>query len=59
MHPNISFIKFADVKLPEMVEIPGKGYVQFGEDNLYPNMLLEKLNKSSKTTGLFWVRLIT
>jgi hypothetical protein len=52
MHPNISFIKFADVKLPEMVEIPGKGYVQFGEDNLYPNMLLEKLNKSSKHNGI-------
>jgi len=47
MHPNISFIKFADVKLPEMVEIPGKGYVQFGEDNLYPYQLLEKLNISS------------
>jgi DNA-binding Lrp family transcriptional regulator len=52
MHPNISFIKFADVKLPEMVEIPGKGYVQFGEDNLYPNQLLEKLNKSSKHNGI-------
>jgi DNA-binding Lrp family transcriptional regulator len=52
MHPNISFIKFADVKLPMMVEIPGKGYVQFGEDNLYPNMLLEKLNKSSKHNGI-------
>jgi DNA-binding Lrp family transcriptional regulator len=52
MHPNISFIKFADVKLPEMVELPGKGYVQFGEDNLYPNMLLEKLNKSSKHNGI-------
>jgi DNA-binding Lrp family transcriptional regulator len=52
MHPNISFIKFADVKLPEMVEIPGKGYIQFGEDNLYPNQLLEKLNKSSKHNGI-------
>jgi hypothetical protein len=52
MHPNISFIKFADVKLPMMVEIPGKGYVQFGEDNLYPNQLLEKLNKSSKHNGI-------
>jgi hypothetical protein len=52
MHPNISFIKFADVKLPEMVELPGKGYVQFGEDNLYPNQLLEKLNKSSKHNGI-------
>jgi hypothetical protein len=52
MHPNISFIKFADVKLPMMVELPGKGYVQFGEDNLYPNQLLEKLNKSSKHNGI-------
>jgi hypothetical protein len=52
MHPNISFIKFADVKLPQMVELPGKGYVQFGEDNLYPNQLLEKLNKSSKHNGI-------
>ena len=52
MHPNISFIKFADVKLPAMVELPGKGYVQFGEDNLYPNFLLEKINKSSKHNGI-------
>jgi len=52
MHPNISFIKFADVKLPQMVELPGKGYIQFGEDNLYPNQLLEKLNKSSKHNGI-------
>jgi hypothetical protein len=35
-----------------MVELPGKGYVQFGEDNLYPNQLLEKLNKSSKHNGI-------
>jgi len=34
------------------VELPGKGYVQFGEDNLYPNQLLEKLNKSSKHNGI-------
>ena len=52
MHPNVSFIKFADVKLPAMVELPGKGYVQFGEDNLYPNFLLEKINKSSKHNGI-------
>ena len=35
-----------------MVELPGKGYVQFGEDNLYPNFLLEKINKSSKHNGI-------
>ena len=52
MHPNISFIKFADVKLPELVEVPSKGYVLFGEDNLYPNQLLQKFNKSSKHNAI-------
>ena len=52
MHPNISFIRFADVKLPELVELPSKGYVSFGEDNLYPNQLLQKFNKSSKHNAI-------
>ena len=45
---RISFISFADMKLPEMKEVPNKGYISFGEDNLYPNELLRMFNKSSK-----------
>ncbi len=33
MQNRVSFIKFADVKVPVMKELPNKGWVLFGEDN--------------------------
>jgi len=52
MQNRVSFIKFADVKVPVMKELPNKGYVLFGEDNKFPNMLLTMFNKSSKHNGI-------
>ena len=52
MQNRVSFIKFADVKVPVMKELPNKGWVLFGEDNKFPNMLLNMFNKSSKHNGI-------
>ena len=52
MRNSVSFIKFADVKVPVMKELPNKGWVLFGEDNRFPNMLLNMFNKSSKHNGI-------
>jgi DNA-binding Lrp family transcriptional regulator len=52
MQNRVSFIKFADVKVPIMKEMPNKGWVMFGEDNKFPNMLLTMFNKSSKHNGI-------
>ncbi len=52
MQSRISFIKFADVKVPVMKELPNKGWVLFGEDNKFPNLLLNMFNKSSKHNGI-------
>jgi DNA-binding Lrp family transcriptional regulator len=52
MQNRVSFIKFADVKVPVMKELPNKGWVMFGEDNKFPNMLLTMFNKSSKHNGI-------
>jgi DNA-binding Lrp family transcriptional regulator len=52
MQNRVSFIKFADVKVPVMKEVPSKGWVSFGEDNKFPDMLLTMFNKSSKHNGI-------
>lgn len=52
MRHSVSFIKFADVKVPVMKELPNKGWVLFGEDNKFPNLLLNMFNKSSKHNGI-------
>jgi DNA-binding Lrp family transcriptional regulator len=52
MQNRVSFIKFADVKVPVIKELPNKGWVLFGEDNKFPNMLLNMFNKSSKHNGI-------
>jgi len=44
---SFGVMKFADSKIPEFKKIVGKEYVAFGEDNLYPNYLIELYNKSS------------
>jgi len=40
------------VKVPVMKELPNKGWVLFGEDNKFPNLLLNMFNKSSKHNGI-------
>jgi DNA-binding Lrp family transcriptional regulator len=49
---QVSFIKFADFKLPELVEMSGKAWIYYGEDNLYPNELLRMFNKSAKHNAI-------
>lgn len=52
MQNKMLVVKFADVALPKLSENKSKGYVNFGDDNKYPNMLLEMFNKSSKHNGI-------
>ncbi len=40
------------MKVPVMKELPNKGWVLFGEDNKFPNLLLNMFNKSSKHNGI-------
>ena len=49
---NLIFLKFADVKVPLFKENRAGEYVRCGENNLYPNELLEKFNKSSKQNAI-------
>jgi hypothetical protein len=44
--------KFADSRVPEFKELPGKDVIQFGEDNAYPQYLLYLYNKSSKHNAI-------
>jgi hypothetical protein len=45
-------IKFADSKVPEFKELPGKDIIQYGVDNAYPQYLLHLYNKSSKHNAI-------
>jgi ribosomal protein S25 len=49
---GLSFIAFADVKLPQLIEKKGEGWIRFGEDNDYPDHLLRMFNKSSKHNAI-------
>jgi len=44
---NISVVHFAEYNLPSIVEHSNKNYIEFGDDNLYPQYLLELYNGSS------------
>ena len=44
---NISVIHLAEYNLPTITEVNNKDWVQFGDDNLYPQYLLELYNGSS------------
>lgn len=45
---NIFILKFAEAKQPEYKEKSGAGYIEFGNDNQYPEYLLSLYNKSAK-----------
>lgn len=49
---GLSFVAFADVKLPQLIEKKGEGWIRFGEDNDYPDHLLRMFNKSSKHNAI-------
>lgn len=47
MKPNLSVIHFSSIEIPKFVEVRGKDWVNFGEDNLYPEKLIELKNSSA------------
>jgi DNA-binding Lrp family transcriptional regulator len=49
---NIFVLKFADSKVPEFKEVRNKDWVLYGEDNDYPQYLLNLYNKSAKHNAI-------
>ena len=47
-YKNIITVKFAQAEQPKFEEKKGKGYIEFGEKNNYPNYLLDLFNASPK-----------
>jgi len=47
MRPNLSVIHFSSIEIPKFVEVRGKDWVNYGEDNLYPEKLIELKNSSA------------
>lgn len=45
---NISVVQLADVKIPDFKEMPGQKHISFGEDDKFPDDLVELFNKSAK-----------
>ncbi len=45
---NIFILKFSEAKQPAYKEKAGAGYIEFGEDNQYPEYLLSLYNNSAK-----------
>ena len=45
-------LNFHDNKLPKFKENKAKGFLTFGEDNLYPDFLIELFNKSPKHNAI-------
>lgn len=50
--PYIAVIKFADVEIPCFKEVKGKDYIQYGDDNMYPQYLTRLFNKSAKHNAI-------
>ena len=50
--PMISFLGFADNKVPEMKEVNSKEWILFGDDNLFPDQILMLFNKSSNHNAI-------
>jgi hypothetical protein len=49
---NFVFLKFEDSKVPEFKESPRNGWVDFGENNDYPDYLIKMTNKSAKHNAI-------
>lgn len=45
---NISVVQLADVKIPDFTEKPGQKHISFGEDDKFPDDVIELFNKSPK-----------
>jgi biotin operon repressor len=49
---NLIILNFQEARQPEYREKRGKGYIEFGEKNDYPNYLLTLFNKSAKHNSI-------
>ena len=49
---NIVVIQFAEAKPPIFKEVNGKKWVMYGEEDDYPQYLLELFNKSAKHNAI-------
>jgi transcription initiation factor IIE alpha subunit len=49
---KISHIAFENHKVPEFKEVRGKDIILFGDNNLYPQYLIELVNRSSKHNAI-------
>jgi hypothetical protein len=49
---NIIFLSFSDSKIPVFKEVRNKEWTLFGEDDQYPDYLLELYNKSAKHNAI-------
>ena len=52
MMDNLIILNFQEARQPEYREKRGKGYIEFGEKNDYPNYLLALFNKSAKHNSI-------
>lgn len=50
--PDLIVLKFADAAIPVFKEIRSKDYIQYGEDNKYPQYLTYLFNKSGKHNAI-------
>ena len=49
---EIQVLTFAEAKQPEYKEKKGEGYMQYGQNNDYPQYLLDLFNKSAKHNAI-------
>jgi DNA-binding Lrp family transcriptional regulator len=49
---NVSVIRFENSKVPEIKEVRGKDWIQYGEKNDYPEYLLKLFNRSAKHNAI-------
>ena len=49
---KIAHIQFENHKVPEFKEIKGRDIILYGENNLYPQYLIELVNRSSKHNAI-------
>lgn len=50
--PEIIVLKFADSAIPVFKEVRNKDYIEYGEDNKYPEYLTHLFNKSGKHNAI-------
>ena len=49
---NLLFIKFENIKVPEFKEVKGKDWISYGDNNLYPEYLIELALRSAKHSAI-------